>query len=172
MYYLEREKIFLILGAVLSILLLFLFFILPTFNDMATLREKIEEKRDDLKILEDLREEYLTSKEAIIVAKESAIGQKEQAVLLSAIEKLVLNAGIDKKSVTINSRSKALLPSLSKNEVELRFKNVSRKNLRNLITSLNTYSQILHITKLHIKTRYDNPSLLDGTIDLSVLEKG
>jgi hypothetical protein len=138
---------------------------------MTTLREKIEEKRDDLKILEDLREEYLTSKEAIILAKESAIGQKEKAVLLSAIEKLVLNAGIDKKSVTINSRSKALLPSLSKNEVELRFKNVSRKNLRNLVTSLNTYSQILHITKLHIKTRYDNPSLLDGTIDLSVLEK-
>lgn len=171
MYYLEREKIFLILGAVLSILLLFLFFILPTFNDMATLREKIEEKRDDLKILEDLREAYLSSKEAVILAKESAIGQKEKAVLLSAIEKLVLNAGIDKKSVTINSRSKVLLPSLSKNEVELRFKNVSRKNLRNLITSLNTYSQILHITKLHIKTRYDNPSLLDGTIDLAVLEK-
>ncbi len=171
MYYLEREKIFLILGAVLAIVLLLLFFILPTFNDMATLREKIEEKRDDLKILEDLREAYLSSKEAIILAKESAIGQNEKAVLLSAIEKLALNAGIDKKSVTIDSRSKAILPSLSKNEVELRFKNVSRKNLHNLVTSLNTYSQTLHITKLHIKTRYDNPSLLDGTIDLSVLEK-
>ena len=171
MYYLEREKIILILGAVLSILLLFLFFILPTFNDMTTFREKIEEKKGDLKILVDLNEAYVTTKEAVIFAKESAIGQNEKAVLLSAIEKLILGAGIDKKSVTIDSRSKALLPSLSKNEVELRFKNVSRKNLRNLITSLNTYSQILHITGLHIKTRYDNASLLDGTIDLSVLEK-
>jgi hypothetical protein len=171
MYYLEREKIIIILGSVLAVALLFLFFILPTLNDMAELRVRIEEKQTDMKILKDLGEDYRKTKEAIFLVEASAIEQNEKAVLLSAIEKLVLNAGIDKTSVTINSRNKALLSTLSKNDIELSFKKVSRKDLHNLITSFNTYSHIINIEKLHIKTRFDNPSFLDGTIDLSVLEK-
>ncbi|MFQ5901098.1 MAG: hypothetical protein ACE5IH_06025 [Thermodesulfobacteriota bacterium] len=171
MYYLTKKRMALFAGLLLALLVMLLVFVLPALKKINSLQERIAIKTKGLDAIETLGREYIRTKEELLTLEGSTIGTNEKAILLSALEKLLVNAGINKELVTISSKHKNILPSISIKDIEMKFEKVSYKELKGLILAIKEYSSTLHLKRLNIKTRFDNPALFNGSIQISVLER-
>jgi hypothetical protein len=164
----DRDRKALILGAIgLSILVIYLIF--HSFSSGgARLAKKAETIEADLKKIESLRSEYIQSKRRIDEVTSNI--KSEDEALISVVEKVLIDAQIERGSFSINSRTDATGDLYDEKSVDIEIKKLPLNKAVDVLYKIQTNPSFLKVSKLRIRTRFDNSSLMDASFRVSTFK--
>lgn len=164
----ERDRKALILGAVgISILVVYIIF--QSFSSGgARLAKKAEAIEADLKKIESLRSEYIESKRRINEVTSNI--KSEDDALISVVEKVLIDAQIERGSFSINSRTDASGDLYDEKSVDVDIKKLPLNKAVDVLYKIQRNPSFLKVSKLRIRTRFDNPSLMDSSFRVSTFK--
>jgi len=167
----ERDQKAIILGiAIFSVLVLYLIF--HSINSgTSNLSKEVEQLQVQLVDVNDLRSEYLDSKKKISIIASRI--KKEDEALISVVEKILVAQNIERKNFSIrdtNSRTPGSEDLFDENSVNVDVKRVSLKNFVDVLYDIQAKSSFLKVSDLRIRTKFDNPDLMDVTMRISTFD--
>ncbi len=164
----ERDRKALILGSVgISILVVYIIF--QSFSSGgARLAKKAEAIEADLKKIESLRSEYIESKRRIDEVTSNI--KSEDDALISVVEKVLIDAQIERGSFSINSRTDASEDLYDEKSVDVDIKKLPLNKAVDVLYKIQRNPSFLKVSKLRIRTRFDNPSLMDSSFRVSTFK--
>jgi len=164
----ERDRKAIILGiAIFSVLVLYLIFH-SIYSGTSNLSKEVEQLQMQLVDVNDLRSEYLDSKKKISIIASRI--KKEDEALISVVEKILVAQNIERKYFSIrdtNSRTPGSEDLFDENSVNVDVKRVSLKNFVDVLYDIQAKSSLLKVSDLRIRTKFDNPDLMDVTMRIS-----
>ena len=167
----KREQRIL-LGAGIFVVLLIIFFIIDAImRNYQGMEGKIQANREELKRVIHLRDEYRSVHQELDTIK-SRLDKKEAGFsLLSFLEDLANQQNIRENISSFKPKKNPLNESYTESSVETVIDNITLWQLVQLIHKIENSGHLLRVKRLRIKTRYDNPDLLNVTFQVSTYEK-
>ena len=164
----DRDRKTLILGAIgLSILVVYLVF--QSFSSGgARLAKQAVTVEADLKKIESLRNEYIQSKRRIDEVTRNI--RSEDEALISVVEKVLIDAEVERGSFSINSRADTSGDLYDERSVDIELKKLSLNKAVDVLYKIQTNPSFLKVSKLRIRTRFDNPALMDASFRVSTFK--
>ncbi|MBI2485891.1 MAG: hypothetical protein HYW01_02835 [Deltaproteobacteria bacterium] len=164
----DRDRKALILGAIgISILVIYLIF--HSFSSGgARLVKKAETLEADLKKIESLRSEYIQSKRRIDEVTSNI--KSEDEALISVVEKVLIDAQVERGSFSINSRTDTTGDLYDEKSVDIEIKKLPLNKAVDVLYKIQTNPSFLKVSKLRIRTRFDNSSLMDASFRVSTFK--
>jgi len=159
----SRDKKTLIIGgAVVVIILLYVYVLSPFISDLARKRGAIPKKERDVKEMRLMKEEYLQMQQRLQQAQTAAA---RRGPLLTEIENISRRANLSGRIVSLKPQAGVQTGGFKESIVEIRLENVALYDIVHYVFLLEKGS--LRIRKLYFKPRFDNPKLLNSTILVS-----
>jgi len=164
----RRDKRALIISVfALSILLLFLIF---QFFSSGTekLAKKANVLESDLKRIGTLRNELLDAN--ITISKITSSIKSGDEALISVVENILVGGGISRGNFSIkDSNPRASAPDDLYNEksVDVEIKKIPLNKIVDLLYKIQTRPSFLKVSKLRMRTRFDEPDLMDVNFRIS-----
>lgn len=164
----DRDRKALILGATgLSILVVYIVF--QSFSSGgARLAKQSQTVEADLKKIESLRNEYIQSKRRIDEVTRNI--RPEDEALISVVEKVLIDAEVERGSFSINSRADTSGDLYDEKSVDIELKKLSLNKAVDVLYKIQTNPSFLKVSKLRIRTRFDNPALMDASFRVSTFK--
>ena len=133
----------------------------------SAVRSEVSQMRLQLNEIRALKEEYRYSRD--LLSKVSGSMKEEKEALISVVEKVLIRNGIDRRSFSIRGTSPLTRGRGIEREraVLVKINKVSVPRVLNALYVFQKSRNILKISDLRIKTRFDNPDLTDVSFRLS-----
>ncbi len=164
----ERDRKAMIIGAV-GLSILFFYLIFQSFlSGGARLAKQAEAVEADLKKVESLRSEYIQSKRRIDEVTSNI--KPEDVALISVVEKVLIDTQVDRGSFSISSRTDSSGDLYDEKSVEVDIKKLPLNKAVDVLYKIQTNPNFLKVSKFRVKTRFDNPNLLDASFRVSTFK--
>ena len=158
----ERDKKFLIYGGIVALILLFAIVLRPIYAELDRKREALPKKEKDLAEVRVLKDQYLEMQRRLQQAQASAA---KRGPLLTELENITKRANLGGKIVSLKPQTGIQAANFKESIVEIKLENVTLYDIVNYVNQLEKAT--LRIRKLYFKPRFDNPKLLNSTIQVS-----
>ena len=156
------KKVLIIGGIVVAIILLYALVIGPLYADLSRKRDLIPKKEKDLAEIRILKDEYLEMQKRLQQLQEAAA---KRGPLLTEIENITKRSNLGSKIVSLKPQPGVQAGNFKESIVEIKLESITLYDVLNYVNLLEK-SQ-LRIRKLYFKPRFDNPKLLNSTIQVS-----
>jgi len=143
-------------------ILLYAFVIAPLSADLSRKRDMIPQKERDLAEMSVLKDQYLEMQRRLQQVQASAA---KRGPILTEIENITKRTNLDSKIVSLKPQAGVQTANFKESIVEIRLENVTLYDIVNYVNQLEKAT--LRIRKLYFKPRFDNPKLLNSTIQVS-----
>lgn len=164
----ERDRKAVLLGAA-ALFILIIYIIFQSYSSgKATLEKRAAALEEDLKKIESLRSEYIQSKRKMEEATRRI--RTEDEALISVVEKVLVDAQVDRSSFSISSRTDTSGDLYDEKSVDVDIKKLSLNKAVDLLYKIQTNPNFLKVSKFRIRTRFDNPNLLDASFRVSTFK--
>jgi len=163
----DQKKIAAIGGAAIVIFFIF-FLIYMGQTKVSRLRDEIELKRENLKLLSKYEQQFRKQEALLLALEREAKQQSADFSLLSLLESSATAAQIGRES--IESISPKQLPPeefFIETEATLQLVRITLKQLTNYFYKIETSPYHLTIKEVKIKPRFDNPQFLNVTFKVT-----
>ena len=166
-----REK-WLVLGAGVFVgaALIFALVINPVVEKQQRYTRMAQDKRQDLVQFRELVSEYRALKTSLAEIEKKIASSATDVSLLAAMESTARKLGLADKIASMKPFTSELESGMVQSSVEMRVEKVDLKGLVNLLEAIETGEQKAVTTRLRIKSRFDDPALLDTTMLVTTLE--
>ena len=167
----ERDRRAISIGAA-GICLLILYLVLHSFTSgTERLEKRAIQLQADLTRIENMRDEYLNSKERIIELSSKI--KEEDEPLISVVEQILLDENIDRKNFSIkdlNLRTSAPEDFYEEKSVDVELKNLSLNNLVDILYKVQNAPSFLKVSNLNISTKFDKSDSMTVKLRVSTFE--
>ncbi len=167
----ERDRRAIGIGAA-GLCLLILYFVFHSFSSATgRLEKRAIQLESDLDRIENLRSEYLDSKKKIVELSSKI--QEEQEPLISVVEQILLDENIERKNFSIkdvNLRTSASEDFYEEKSIDVELKNLSLKNLVDVLYKIQTAPSFLKVSNLNISTKFDRSDSMTVKLRVSTFE--
>jgi type II secretory pathway component PulM len=161
----ERDRKALFWGAVVLLVLL-IYLVFQSFSSgSAKLAKRAETLEADLNRIQSLRMEYIESKRRVDEATRKTRAEDEP--LISLVEKILVAAQVERGNFSISSRMDTSGDLYDEKSVDVDIKKIPLNKVVDLLYGIQTNPNFLKVSKFRIRTRFDNPSLLDASFRVS-----
>ena len=167
----SRER-WLVAGAALfvSTAVLYGFVIQPLLDNGRRYESMALRKQDELTRFRALAEEFRELGSALQLLEERALAGGSEGSLLAVMESEAKKLGLADKIASMKPFTTELESGVVQSSVEMRVEKIDLKGLVDLLEKLEKGKQSAVTSRLRIKTRFDDPALLDATVMVSTLE--
>ncbi len=167
----ERDK----RAVAISVIAISLFVIFIVFQFLSSGTERLSKKVDalnsDLKKIESLRSQ-LEESNRMISQLTSSFKSGDEA-LISVVEDILVNEQIDRGSFSIKD-SNASAPGMDdlykERSVDVEIKKIPLNKVVDFLYKVQVRPSLLKVSNLRIRTRFDNPDLIDVSFRISSFE--
>jgi len=167
----DRERVVLGLGAVaVAIMLGYGLVIDPLLARSARLDRLIVQRQADLERVTRLAEEYGEAA-GRIAAVDRTIASPGTFSLLSFVEETAATQQMRNRLVSIRPQPTQSLPPYREVSAEVKIESVTLPQVVAYLTALDRAPQRIRVKSLRLKTRYADPTLLDGSFVVATYEK-
>jgi type II secretory pathway component PulM len=149
-------------GIAAAVILLYAFAVAPLSADLSRKRDMIPKKEKDLAEIRVLKDQYLDMQRRLQQAQASAA---KRGPLLTEIENITKRTNLGSKIVSLKPQAGVQTANFKESIVEIKLENVTLYDVVNFVNQLEKAT--LRIRKLYFKPRFDNPKLLNSTIQVS-----
>lgn len=165
----EKKKI--LRAAVWAIVpLVFIFGAYTAFSRFTSYSRAVEVKKEDIARFKALQEEYLKKKAVTdTISKRSASADSESIV--NIIENTGARTGVKNRITSIKPLEEREVSGFMDREAEVKIEGVDLNQAVNLVYQIENNKALLIVKEFSMKSRFDNPELLDLKIRLSYLKK-
>jgi general secretion pathway protein M len=168
-----REKVVVGLALVLAAAVMIWGIVLDPLAERARLYED-RAGREALKYESflELREEYLAVRSAMDRLQRQLTDRDSDASLLSRIEGAARRLGLSERITSMKPYNSELDSGMIESSVEIRMEKMELGGLVQFLEAVEKGETGIQTGRLRIKSRFDDPQLLDVTIQVTVLEAG
>jgi type II secretory pathway component PulM len=167
----SRERAFLTIGAVLSVILLGYHFLFSPFVDRLRIVDRlITQKESEIVEMSQLRKQVLAAQQKIS-GVENRIVQYKGFSLFSTVEGIAVKNHIKDKIVFIRPQPSQVLGDYREVAVEVKVESVTLAQTVKFLETIQASPQFLRVKRAQLKTRYNDPRLLDGTFVVASYEQ-
>ncbi len=163
----RRTVLFVIVALVLSALLLGLFIFSAKYTKV---KRMAGAKEAEAVAFEKLRTEYLLKKSLLERLRRKAYGAESRSIV-AICETLGKEAGVGQRIVSLKPLGEKVQSGYVESAAELRLESVKLDELVNLLYMIENHRLMLVIKDFRLKSRFDNPDLIDVTMQLARLRK-
>jgi type II secretory pathway component PulM len=166
-----RER-WLVLGAAVFVgsMLIFALIVNPIVDKQRRYKRMAQDKRQDLVQFNNFASEYRTLESSIAEMEKKIASGSSDMSLLATMESTARKLGLADKIASMKPFTSELELGLVQSSVEMRVEKVDLKGLVQFIEAIETAPSMAVTTRLRIKTRFDDPALLDTTLLVTTLE--
>jgi type II secretory pathway component PulM len=167
----SRERAFLAVGMGLSTILLGYHFLFSPFMDrLKTMDRLISLKENEIMEMSQLRKQVLTIQQKIS-GVENRVIQDRNFSLFSYLEGIAVKNLIKDRIIFIRPQPSQISGDYREVAVEVRMESVTLTQIVKFLETIQASPQLLRIKRAQLKTRYNDPKLLDGTFVVASYEK-
>jgi len=164
----ERDRKVLLLGTI-GLLVLLIYLVFHSFSSgTAKLAKKAEALEADLSKIQSLRTEYIESKRR--VDEVTSKTKTEDEPLISVVERILVDAQVERGNFSISSRMDTSGDLYDEKSVDVDIKKLPLNKAVDLLYNIQTNPNFLKVSKFRIRTRFDNPNLLDASFRVSTFK--
>ncbi len=166
-----RER-WLVLGAAVFVgsVLLFAVIINPAMEKKQRYLRMAQDKRQDLAQFREFASEYRSLQSSLVEIERKVAASSSDMSLLAAMESNARKLGLADRIASMKPFTSELESGMVQSSVEMRMEKVDLKGLVKFIEAIETGQQLAVTSRLRIKTRFDDPALLDTTLLVTTLE--
>jgi general secretion pathway protein M len=164
------QRVLIAAGAFLVLIILYLA-VDSVLQGYDRLEAQIASKTGEVEKLTLLREQYMEAHKQLADIKAKLDQMEKGFSLLSFIEDLANKENIRENIGSVKPKKIPLNDSYDENIVELNMDNVSLSKLVDFIYKVENSGHLLKVKRLRIKTRYDNPDLLNVTLQVTTYNR-
>ena len=167
----DRER-WLALGAALFVgsALIFGIIVNPALEKRQRYLRMAQDKRQDLVQFNEYALEYRSLQSSLVDMEKMVASRSSDMSLLAAMEGNARKLGLADRIVSMKPFITELETGMVQSNVEMRVEKVDLKGLVQFIKAVETGPHRAKTTRLRIKTRFDDPALLDTTLLVTTLE--
>ena len=171
MYYIKQKRLFFIMIAATASLLIFVFLVQPSIQGIRALEKRIERKEKELTEMVFLGKELIKARTKLSSLERSALNNKEKEALNSILSAIAEKSDIKKALISTESKHTTLSSAFIGNEVVMKFEGITWKGIIDFLKIIEERREIIRLKRLSLKTRFDKPALLNGSLIIYVLER-
>ena len=167
----DRER-WLALGAALFVgsALIFGIVVNPAMEKKQRFIRMAQDKRQDLVQFNEFASEYRSLQLTLAQIEKTVASRSSDMSLLAAMESNARKLGLADRIASMKPFTSELESGMVQSSVEMRVEKIDLKGLVQFIEAIETGPHMAVTTRLRIKTRFDDPALLDTTLLVTTLE--
>jgi type II secretory pathway component PulM len=168
---LSRRERALVLAAALFLVLVLCarFLVLPAWDEGARLRDAVARKKAEAAQFEVLSARYRELLSRVKRAEET-VAAGGGATLLTQVETTAREAGVKDRITSMKPLRTELESRMWESSVEVRMERITLRDAVELLRRLQGSARPVRVKRISLKTRFDDPRLLDGTFMVAALE--
>lgn len=166
----DRRKISILLGGV-CLFIIFLWIGNAAFKNYTGQKRAVSVKKSELEELRILKEEYLKKKVGFDYLEKRLLSPKGSDSPIRILEDIGRKIGIKEKITALKPLEERTIRGYMERGVEMRIDGMDINQLINLLYRIENHSALLIIKEFSMKNRFDNPDLMDITINTSLINR-
>lgn len=167
----QRDRVALIVGGVFVFgTLLYIGLIAPYQEAIARLDQQITGRQRQLREVQSLQQEYRQLQRQVS-AQEGRMARRPDFSLFAFVEEISLREGAKEKLVYVRPKEGVSQEGWQQEGVEIRLEKIALNQLVQLLYQVVSADYPVQIKNLRIRTRFDDRSLLDASIELASFRK-
>lgn len=167
----QREKRVLASAAVVIVLLVAYLVVESTLTRYAALADKIEVEKQELIKIAHLRQQYLQTQQQLSQIQAQLDRMESGFSVLSFIEDLANKQQIRENIGSVKPNKVPLGESYEERKVEVELDAITLPKLVDFVYKIENAGHLLKVERMRIKARYDNPDLLNVTLQVTTIAK-
>ena len=168
----NREKTLVALGLIGSIAIIaYGSFLAPLVDRYTNLDRMIRQKESQYKDILQLKEEYLTFKKEYKELDKAASKTREGFSPLTFMESVGVQAKIKDKVVSMKPILTPMGADYRESSVEVKIERIVLEQIMRYLHIVENSDYPLRVKTLHLKSRYDDPGIMDASVTVSFYEK-
>ncbi len=166
-----RERV-LIFGAVLFIsgTLLYGLIVSPLVSGQRRYRSMVTRQRDNLEQFRLLAAQYRDTESSLKNLEKALSERKSDTSLLAAMESEARKLGFADRIASMKPFNTDLDSGMVEASVEIKIEKMNLAELADFLTTVEESNLMARTARLRVKTRFDDPKLLDATVLVTALE--
>ena len=167
----DRER-WLALGAALFVgsALIFGIIVNPALEKRQRYLRMAQDKHQDLVQFNEYASEYRSLQSSLVDMEKMVASRSSDMSLLAAMEGNARKLGLADRIASMKPFTTELESGIVQSSVEMRVEKIDLKGLVQFIQAIETGPHMAVTSRLRIKTRFDDPALLDTTLLVTTLE--
>lgn len=167
----DRER-WLALGAALFVgsALIFGVIVNPAMEKRQRYLRMAQDKRQELAQFNEYASEYRSLQSSLVDMEKMVASRSSDMSLLAAMEGNARKLGLADRIASMKPFITELETGMVQSNVEMRVEKIDLKGLVQFIEAIETGPHRAKTTRLRVKTRFDDPALLDTTLLVTTLE--
>ena len=166
----DRRRLFILLGGI-SFVIVFLLSGNIVFKKYRELEKSILAKKKEMLNFVQLKEEYLREKDKFDYAERRALSPRGMESPITILEEIGIRAGIKEKIIMLKPLEEEMEKGYLERGVNVKIDGIDLNQLINFLYIIKNNKALLLINGFSMKSRFDNPNLLDVDISLAVISK-
>jgi len=166
----DRRRLFILLGGI-SFVIVFLLSGNIVFKKYRELEKSILAKKKEMLNFVQLKEEYLREKDKFDYAERRALSPRGMESPITILEEIGIRAGIKEKIIMLKPLEEEMEKGYLERGVNVKIDGIDLNQLINFLYIIKNNKALLLINGFSMKSRFDNPNLLDVDISLAVINK-
>ena len=166
----DRRRLFILLGGI-SFVIVFLLSGNIVLKKYRGLEKSILTKKKEMLNFVQLKEEYLREKDKFDYAERRALSPRGMESPITILEEIGIRAGIKEKIIMLKPLEEEMEKGYLERGVNVKIDGIDLNQLINFLYIIKNNKALLLINGFSMKSRFDNPNLLDVDISLAVISK-
>ena len=166
----DRRRLFILLGGI-SFVIVFLLSGNIVLKKYRGLEKSILTKKKEMLNFVQLKEEYLRGKDKFDYAERRALSPRGMESPITILEEIGIRAGIKEKIIMLKPLEEEMEKGYLERGVNVKIDGIDLNQLINFLYIIENNKALLLINGFSMKSRFDNPNLLDVDISLAVINK-
>lgn len=168
----RERNLVLAASIIISCALLYGLIVDPLVSRQRYYETRIQNTVNDLMEFRVLAAKYRETEASFKDLEEKISSSKSDSSLLSSIEGNARKLGLADRIASMKPFTNDLESGMVQTSVEIRIEKINLRELVDLLESVRQSGTVVRTGRLRIKTRFDDPKLLDATILVSAVEAG
>jgi general secretion pathway protein M len=163
----RRDRTALIVGGIVVLITIVVFgLVLPYQGAMSRLDSRIETRQKQVREVDALQQEYRVLQQQLAEAQ-NRLAKSRGFSLFSFIESQTTQVATKENLVYMRPQQTAARDGRQEESVEIKLEKLSLDQLVRFLFSVESADAYLQVKNLRVRTRFDDPSLLDATMTIS-----
>jgi general secretion pathway protein M len=163
------RKILIAVGIVMLGFIGHFFVLVPVKEEIHRLDRTIAEKQEDLRMLVEVREEYIPLRERLRQV-EGRFLQNGGGSLMALVEALAGRVQVRELMASMRPQGESVGEGFKETSAEVRLERIRLDQVLGLLTAIDEAPILLRVKQFHFKARFADPGLFDLTLMLSAYE--
>jgi len=166
-----RERVLLVAASLfVGGSLLFGAIVSPLVSSQARYQDLASRQRENLEQFRELAQEYQATEATLRELEQSLARRDTDTSLLAAMEAEARNLGLADRIASMKPLSRDLESGIVEASVELKIEKIDLGELTGFLKAVEGSELMARTARLRVKTRFDDPQLLDATVLVTALE--